>query len=204
MNRRSMSAIVISAGLLLSSCISTPRQKLPAVLHQAEQRNLAGVNAEAQGKLAVAESEFLEAYRLYSSVENFNGMVVTLINSSRVYREKGDIVQADAVINHAVNVSSHTPELEPEIFFEKARLFLSRALLDDAASSPQEPPVIRVIEEIASRQDVIFINLLPEFKARAEKGELLFYPFDTHWNSAGRQAADCVWRRAADQELLLC
>jgi tetratricopeptide (TPR) repeat protein len=126
--------VVIITALLLSSCVSTPKQRLPVVLQQAERRNIAGVNAESQGKLVAAESEFLEAYRLFSSVENFDGMVTTLINSSRIYREKGDFAKADSAMNHAFNLSRHTPELEAEIYFEKAKLSLSRSALDDAES----------------------------------------------------------------------
>jgi tetratricopeptide (TPR) repeat protein len=125
---------VIITVLFLSSCISAPKQRLPAVLQQAEQRNIAGVNAESQGKLIAAESEFLEAHRLFSSVENFNGMVTTLINSSRVYRENGDFAKADSAVNHAFNLSRHTPDLEAEICFEKAKLSLSMSALDDAES----------------------------------------------------------------------
>jgi hypothetical protein len=64
----------------------------------------------------------------------------------------------------------------------------------------------RFLEELAARGDfrssshdafsrlaedleLPLIDLAPEFEKRAARGELLYYPFDTHWNSAGRQAA---------------
>jgi hypothetical protein len=34
-----------------------------------------------------------------------------------------------------------------------------------------------------------FVDLLPEFRERARDGELLYHPFDTHWNTDGRRAA---------------
>lgn len=118
--------------LLFASCISSPKQKLPGVLQQAERRNTAGVNAESQGKLAAAESEFMEAQRLFSSVEDFPGMVSTLINSSRVYRKKGDAAKADAAIDHALNLVQHTPGLAAEIYFEKSKNCLAKSALNDA------------------------------------------------------------------------
>jgi tetratricopeptide (TPR) repeat protein len=123
---------VIIAPLLFVSCVSSPKQKPPAVLQQAERRNLTGVNAESMGRLAAAESEFMEAHRLFSSVENFHGMVSTLINSSRIYWKKGDIAKADSVIDQALNLLQHTPELAAEVYFEKAKSSLARPALDDA------------------------------------------------------------------------
>src|SRR6185369_1473491 len=135
MNRQRYLALsgVMVIPLLFSSCISSPKQKLPVVLQLAERRNIIGVTAESQGKLAAAESEFMEAHRLFSSVENFHGMVLTLINSSRVYRRKGDFAKADASIDRALNLVEQTPELASEIYFEKAKSFLGKSVLDDAA-----------------------------------------------------------------------
>jgi hypothetical protein len=42
---------------------------------------------------------------------------------------------------------------------------------------------------LAQELELPLIDVTPEFEARADRGELLYYPFDTHWNSAGRQAA---------------
>jgi hypothetical protein len=45
------------------------------------------------------------------------------------------------------------------------------------------------LRRIADELGMAFVDLLPEFRARAERGEVLFYPFDTHWNSRGREVA---------------
>jgi hypothetical protein len=37
-----------------------------------------------------------------------------------------------------------------------------------------------------------FISVVPAFEQAAGEGKLLFYPFDTHWNSEGRQIAAAV------------
>lgn len=46
-----------------------------------------------------------------------------------------------------------------------------------------------VVRKVAESLEIPFIDLLPPFKARAARGELLYYPFDSHWNPAGRQVA---------------
>jgi hypothetical protein len=42
---------------------------------------------------------------------------------------------------------------------------------------------------ITSDLNLRTLNLLPYFKQLAAEGKLLYYPFDTHWNLEGRQAA---------------
>jgi tetratricopeptide (TPR) repeat protein len=61
-------------------------------------------------------------------------MVLTLINSSRVYRKKGDFARADAAIDHALNLARYTPELEAEICFEKGKSALAISALNEAGS----------------------------------------------------------------------
>ena len=42
---------------------------------------------------------------------------------------------------------------------------------------------------LAASVDVRLVSLTPVFKARAADGVQLYYPLDTHWNSAGRETA---------------
>jgi SGNH hydrolase-like domain, acetyltransferase AlgX len=48
-----------------------------------------------------------------------------------------------------------------------------------------EESMIRLTGELGLR----LIDLVPAFDVAASGGKLLYYPFDTHWNSAGRQVA---------------
>jgi len=48
---------------------------------------------------------------------------------------------------------------------------------------------LTAIRELAGRLQIPFIDLRTPFRALARGGELLYYPFDTHWNSRGREAA---------------
>jgi hypothetical protein len=45
------------------------------------------------------------------------------------------------------------------------------------------------LEAVAGEQGIRIVNLLPHFKELARQGKVMYYPFDTHWNIAGRQAA---------------
>ncbi len=42
---------------------------------------------------------------------------------------------------------------------------------------------------VMSKPDWRFIDLLPAFQEAVRRGELLYYPFDTHWNQAGHDLA---------------
>ena len=42
---------------------------------------------------------------------------------------------------------------------------------------------------LAEQLDIMLINLVPVFESLAREGKMLYYPFDTHWNSAGREIA---------------
>jgi acetyltransferase AlgX (SGNH hydrolase-like protein) len=54
-----------------------------------------------------------------------------------------------------------------------------------AASGNVEAAMTRLCDS----EGIRFVSLAPDFSARAGQGELLYYPFDSHWNSAGREAA---------------
>ena len=45
--------------------------------------------------------------------------------------------------------------------------------------------LVTLIDEIK----LPFVDLLPRFKALAKAGEVLYYPFDTHWSLEGRRVA---------------
>lgn len=124
--------LALGAILTLSACSSTPKQKLPLQLQQAERHNIAGVAAETKDRLKVAESEFAEAYRLYSSVENYRGMIISLINSSRLYRRIGDIGKTENALRQGLNLISYYPDLEAELFFEQCKLALLKGDKDGA------------------------------------------------------------------------
>jgi tetratricopeptide (TPR) repeat protein len=118
--------------LSLFACSTAPKQKLPPQLQQAQRHNLAGVAADEKDKLLVAEAELIESYRLFSSVENYRGMITALINSSRVYRRQGDLKKADNVLKKAEILIPDYPDLETELYFESCKLALLKGDKDGA------------------------------------------------------------------------
>jgi tetratricopeptide (TPR) repeat protein len=118
--------------LLLSACSSPPRQKLPAQLSQAERHNLAGVAAERKNSFQDADARFTEAYRLFAAVENYQGMLTTLINSSRLHRRQGDIGKAEKDLKQAAGIKDCCPDLETELYFENCKLALLKGDKDGA------------------------------------------------------------------------
>lgn len=125
-------AAFLLATILLSGCAAVPKRAAPA-MEQGASHNLKGIHAEEQKIFKVAEAEFAEAYRLYSSVENYHGMVTALVNSSRLYRRTGRLQQAETVTERAVELGGNTPELASEVWFEKAKLLLLQNRNDEAA-----------------------------------------------------------------------
>src|SRR5262249_34135778 len=57
-----------------------------------------------------------------------------------------------------------------------------------AIKANTEDAVLRLVEDV----DIAFIDLTPVFESAAKDGKLLYYPFDSHWNSEGRAVAATV------------
>jgi hypothetical protein len=63
-----------------------------------------------------------------------------------------------------------------------------------ARQRPIRTNMVTAITTLAQRIELPLINLLPAFEQQAEAGRLLYYPFDSHWNGEGIQAAAAsIW-----------
>lgn len=60
--------------------------------------------------------------------------------------------------------------------------------IERVRSAPDNPS-LQAVASLAAELDMDFINLLPVFQEKADEGNLLYYPFDTHWNLEGRRTA---------------
>lgn len=57
------------------------------------------------------------------------------------------------------------------------------------------PSCLLELERRLRAENIPVVSLVEPFRERAARGELLYWPDDTHWNSAGiRIAAELVWR----------
>lgn len=146
---------------LLSACVTPPKSVAP-VVKQGERHNLKGLRAGGEKNYQKAAAEFAEAYRLYRSVEDYNGMVTALINSSRLHRSAGQSPLAAEATGQALLLVANTPQLAHEVWFEKAQLLLlqhdsASALLWGekalaAARESDRPRMLNLLAEIERRQ----------------------------------------------------
>ena len=108
----------------MAGCAGTSPVILPANQAAALRHNQRGVKAEATGDHAQALEEFSEALRLSRAIEHTEGIVVALVNSSRVQRHNGDVNAALALINRALPLVAPREPLYPEVAFEMAQVMV--------------------------------------------------------------------------------
>ena len=146
-NRILLSCLLLP--MLLSAC-TTPPKRNPAALQKALQHINRGIQADTDSSFANSEAEFLEAYRLYSVVENYPGMLTALLNLSKLYRGQGDIGRAVEASDKAVALLPQDPSISYEIFIEKGRVFLCQGKLQEALAL-SEKAVVSAPESEKSR-----------------------------------------------------
>lgn len=117
--------------MLLCGCVATQQNK-PALIRQAEKLNVSGMTATEQRRYPVAETDFANAYKTYSRVEDYRGMVTVLINSSRMYRRQGVPDKAALMADTAARLTEYVPELRSEAWFEMAKTCLLQGDSDGA------------------------------------------------------------------------
>jgi hypothetical protein len=83
-----------------------------------------------------------------------------------------------------------------QVYAEYATEHRGRRFLQAVARQrPIRTNMVEAITMLAQQVEIPLINLLPYFEQQAEAGQLLYYPFDTHWNAEGIQAAaEYLWR----------
>jgi hypothetical protein len=88
-----------------------------------------------------------------------------------------------------------------QVYAEYATAHSGRRFLQAAARQrPIRTNMAEAITTLAERVELPLINLLPHFERQAEAGNLLYYPFDEHWNTEGIQAAaEYIWRELQPQ-----
>lgn len=119
--------------LSASGCAGKPSVAPSTLQMEAIRHNQRGIRAEARGERLRAFEEFAESLRINRSIENSEGMVVSLVNSSRVHRHNGDAATALAVINGAIPLVTPRSPLYSEVAFEMAQALLLSGELNEAS-----------------------------------------------------------------------
>jgi hypothetical protein len=80
----------------------------------------------------------------------------------------------------------HTMEVYADLITERSGITFRKRLARQIVSMDNSVTAFR---RIAAYLSIDLVDLTPAFRAAARKGELLYYPFDTHWTLLGRQIA---------------
>jgi SGNH hydrolase-like domain, acetyltransferase AlgX len=83
-----------------------------------------------------------------------------------------------------------------QVYAEYATAHSGRRVLQAVAQQRHvRTNMVEALTTLAQRVELPLINLLSHFEQQAEAGNLLYYPFDEHWNVAGIQAAaEYIWQ----------
>jgi tetratricopeptide (TPR) repeat protein len=121
--------------LVLSStgCAGKVPNSLSESQMQAISHNQRGIKYAARGDNLQAVVEFSEALKISRSIENSEGIVVALVNSSRVHRHAGDAKAALAAISGAIPYTQPLALLYAEVAFEMAQVKLLAGDLNEAS-----------------------------------------------------------------------
>lgn len=128
-----LAALLVALSLAgLAGCAGKSARALSPVRLEAIAHNKRGIQEEALGRRELALTEFSEALRLQSSIENHQGMIVSLINLARTQRMMGNLPAARGAIERAAALTQGASELAGELYFEKAKILLAAGELDSA------------------------------------------------------------------------
>ncbi len=139
----------------LVGCAGKPPVALSGLHMEAIRHNQRGIKAEARGESPQALEEFSETLRISNSIENTEGIVVALVNSSRVNRHNGDAKAALIAVSRATTLVTSSSPLYSEVAFEMAQATLLSGELGEAA--------VWAEKAVADKSDVKYgmrVNLL--------------------------------------------
>jgi tetratricopeptide (TPR) repeat protein len=91
---------------------------------EAINHNTRGIKAEARGDHELALEEFGQSLRLNGALDNGEGMIVALVNMSRVHRRTGAVKAAYKAVNRALELVTPKADIFAEVAFEKSSVEL--------------------------------------------------------------------------------
>ena len=134
---RSSPAIFLIVAISLNGC-GTPPKKSPPPLQKAARHLNKGISVEDGNVPGDAEAEFLEGYRIYRSVEDYPGMLTSLLNLSKLYRARGESVRALEAVASAEKILPNDQSVAYEFWYEKGRLMLHLDKVSEALESSEK------------------------------------------------------------------
>lgn len=123
---------ILFLALSISGCAGNKELPLSSRHLEAISHNQRGILAEAKLDNQRALQEFGMALQIYTAIDNNDGIIVSLINLSRVFRHKGESTSATNAINRAIPLIDKNSPLMAEVAFEKGQTALLNSNLDEA------------------------------------------------------------------------
>ena len=124
--------LCLLAAVAVCGCSSPVPIPVPPARAHALSWNKRGLEAETRGNRDGAISAFEESLRINRSIEDFDGIAVSLLNLARIHRKKMELPLAKERIEEALRIVSTGNPLFPEAAFEKAKVELALGNLRDA------------------------------------------------------------------------
>lgn len=124
--------LLIVVLLPLAGCGGKSATLLSGTQRDAIKYNQRGIKAESRGDRESALDDFNESLRINSTIENTDGMVVALVNISRVNRFKGETDAARHAVDRAIDLITPQSPLFSEVAYEKSKVSLQSKDLTDA------------------------------------------------------------------------
>ncbi|MCL1926283.1 MAG: tetratricopeptide repeat protein [Syntrophorhabdaceae bacterium] len=124
--------LCLFAAVAVCGCSNPAPIPVPPARAHALSWNKRGLEAENRGNHDGAIMAFEESLRINRSIEDFDGIAVSLLNLARVHRQKTELPLAKERIEEALRIVSPDNPLFTEAAFEKAKVELALGSLQDA------------------------------------------------------------------------
>ena len=119
------------------------------------------------------------------------GLSADEIENSAYGRRLGEILTRIAELSAQNSVRSHIVFIPTKghVYTQFAQSGGSNWMARKNQASFDGPHVETAVANLAARAGLDFVSLTPAFTTDAEQGRLLYFRFDSHWNSEGRELA---------------
>jgi len=124
--------LCLLAAVIVCGCSSPAPVPTPPARKHALSWNKRGLDAEARGNRDGAILAFEESLRIHRSIEDFDGIAVSLLNLAKVHRQKTELSLAKERIEETLRIVSPDNPIFPEAAFEKAKVELALGNMPDA------------------------------------------------------------------------
>lgn len=160
---------VAMAMLAFLGCAGAPARRLSPAQAEAVRHNQRGVRETGMGNNADALAAFAEALRLYGSIDDREGMAVSLLNIARVSRRQGNLAASRLAIERAVGLADKGGALAAELYFEHAKLALAEGDLPAAHGMAMKSLTAPTGDNPAG-QNLLALVLLRQGRLRESRG----------------------------------